>query len=62
MKKIIIMLLALLTTSLSACIPARCAPTRSLSQKKTETNMKQKVLVVYFSATGTTMTMCANNQ
>ena len=43
MKKIIIMLLALLTISLSAC-----------SQKKTETNMKQKVLVVYFSATGTT--------
>lgn len=37
MKKIIIMLLALLTISLSAC-----------SQKKTETNMKQKVLVVYF--------------
>ena len=43
MKKIIIMLLALLTISLSAC-----------SQKKIETNMKQKVLVVYFSATGTT--------
>ncbi|MBQ6768723.1 MAG: NAD(P)H-dependent oxidoreductase [Prevotella sp.] len=43
MKKIIIMLLALLTISLSAC-----------SQKKTETNMKQKVLVVYFSATGRT--------
>ena len=43
MKKIIIMLLALLTISLSAC-----------SQKETETNMKQKVLVVYFSATGTT--------
>lgn len=43
MKKIIIMLLALLTISLSAC-----------SQKKTETNKKQKVLVVYFSATGTT--------
>ncbi len=43
MKIIIIMLLALLTISLSAC-----------SQKKTETNMKQKVLVVYFSATGTT--------
>ena len=37
------MLTALLTISLSAC-----------SQKKTETNMKQKVLVAYFSASGTT--------
>ena len=43
MKKIIMMLSALLTISLSAC-----------SQKKTETRMEQKVLVAYFSATGTT--------
>ena len=43
MKKLVIMLTALLTISLSAC-----------SQKKTETNMKQKVLVAYFSASGTT--------
>ena len=37
MKRIFVMLTALLAVSLSACIPARCAPTRSLSQKKTET-------------------------
>lgn len=37
------MLTALLTISLSAC-----------SQKKTETEMKQNVLVAYFSASGTT--------
>ena len=37
------MLTALLAVSLSAC-----------SQKKTETKMDQKVLVAYFSATGTT--------
>lgn len=43
MKKIIMMLSALLAISLSAC-----------SQKKTETKMEQKVLVAYFSATGTT--------
>ena len=43
MKKIIMMLTALLVVSLSAC-----------SQKKTETKMEQKVLVAYFSATGTT--------
>lgn len=43
MKKLVIMLTALLTISLSAC-----------SQKKTETNMKHKVLVAYFSASGTT--------
>ncbi len=43
MKKIIMMLTALLAISLSAC-----------SQKKTETKMEQKVLVAYFSATGTT--------
>ena len=43
MKKIIMMLTALLAISLSAC-----------SQKKTETSMKQKVLVAYFSASGTT--------
>lgn len=43
MKKIIMMLTALLVVSLSAC-----------SQKKTETRMEQKVLVAYFSATGTT--------
>ena len=43
MKKIIMMLSALLTISLSAC-----------SQKKTETKMEQKVLVAYFSTTGTT--------
>lgn len=54
MKKIFVMLTALLAVSLSACIPARCAPTRSLSQKKTETTMEQKVLVAYFSASGTT--------
>ncbi len=43
MKKIVFMLTALLTISLSAC-----------SQKKADTKMKQKVLVAYFSATGTT--------
>ena len=43
MKKIIMMLTALLAISLSAC-----------SQKKTETSMEQKVLVAYFSASGTT--------
>ena len=43
MKKIIMMLTALLVVSLSAC-----------SQKKTETRMEQKELVAYFSATGTT--------
>ena len=43
MKKIVLMLTALLTISLSAC-----------SQKKADTKMKQKVLVAYFSATGTT--------
>ncbi len=43
MKKIIMMLTALLAISLSAC-----------SQKKTETSMDQKVLVAYFSASGTT--------
>ena len=43
MKKIIMMLTALLAISLSAC-----------SQKKTETSMKQKVLVAYFSASGVT--------
>ena len=43
MKKIVLMLTALLTISLSAC-----------SQKKTETTMEQKVLVAYFSASGTT--------
>ena len=43
MKKIIMMLTALLVVSLSAC-----------SQKKTETKMEQKALVAYFSATGTT--------
>ena len=54
MKKLVLMFTALLTISLSACLPALCAPTRSLSQKKTDTNMKQKVLVAYFSASGTT--------
>ncbi len=43
MKKLVLMLMALLTISLSAC-----------SQKKTDTNMKQKVLVSYFSASGVT--------
>ena len=43
MKKLFLMLTALLTISLSAC-----------SQKKTDTNMKQKVLVAYFSASGVT--------
>ena len=43
MKKIVLIRAALLTISLSAC-----------SQKKAETNMKQKVLVAYFSASGTT--------
>ena len=54
MKKIVLMMTALLAVSLSACIPALCAPTRSLSQKKTETTMEQKALVAYFSASGTT--------
>ena len=44
MKKIIMMLSALLAISLSACS----------QKKKTETKMEQKVLVAYFSATGTT--------
>ena len=43
MKKIIMMLTALLAISMSAC-----------SQKKTETSVKQKVLVAYFSASGVT--------
>ena len=43
MRKLVLMLTALLTISLSAC-----------SQKKTDTNMKQKVLVAYFSASGVT--------
>ena len=43
MKKFVMMLTALLAISLSAC-----------SQKKTETKMEKKVLVVYFSASGTT--------
>lgn len=43
MKKLVLMLTALLTISLSAC-----------SQKKTDTDMKQKVLVAYFSASGVT--------
>ena len=43
MKKIVLMMTALLAISLSAC-----------SQKKTETSMEQKVLVAYFSASGTT--------
>ena len=45
MKKLVLMLTALLTISLCAC-----------SQKKTDTNMnmKQKVLVAYFSASGVT--------
>lgn len=43
MKKLILILTALMTISLSAC-----------SQKKTNQNMKQKVLVAYFSASGTT--------
>ncbi len=43
MKKLLIMLTALLSISISAC-----------SQKKTDTNMKQKVLVAYFSASGVT--------
>lgn len=51
MKKIIMMLTALLFVSLSAC-----------SQKKTETKMEQKVLVAYFSATGTTKTAARQMQ
>ena len=43
MKKLVLILTALLTISLSAC-----------SQKKADTYMKQKVLVAYFSASGTT--------
>ena len=43
MKKIMMMLAALLAVSLTAC-----------SQKQTETMKEQKVLVAYFSATGTT--------
>ena len=43
MKKIVMMFTALLAISLSAC-----------SQKETETSMKQKILVAYFSASGTT--------
>lgn len=54
MKKLIMMLSALLMISLIACIPALCASTSSLSQKKTDTKMKQKVLVAYFSASGVT--------
>ena len=56
MKKIIMMLAALLTMSLSACIPAQSAPTRSLSQgnKAKESKEMKKVLVAYFSASGVT--------
>ena len=43
MKKIVLMMTALLAINLSACV-----------QKKTETSMEQKVLVAYFSASGTT--------
>lgn len=43
MNKIVISLMVLLAVSLSAC-----------AQKKTETKMEQKVLVAYFSASGTT--------
>ena len=43
MKKLALILTALLTISLSAC-----------SQKKTDTNIKQKVPDAYFSASGTT--------
>ncbi len=43
MKKLVLILTALMTISLSAC-----------SQKKTNQNMKQKVLVAYFSASGIT--------
>ena len=43
MKKLVLILTALMTISLSAC-----------SQKKTNQNMKQKVLVAYFSASGVT--------
>jgi flavodoxin len=53
MKKIVMMMVALLTMSLSACIPALSAPTRSLSQKK-ESKEMNKVLVAYFSASGVT--------
>ena len=43
MKKIVLMMTALLAINLSACV-----------QKKTKTSMEQKVLVAYFSASGTT--------
>ena len=43
MNKIVISLMVLLAVSISAC-----------AQNKTETKMEQKVLVAYFSASGTT--------
>jgi flavodoxin len=56
MKKIATMMAALLAICLSACIPALCSPTRSLSQanKQKETKEMKKTLVAYFSASGVT--------
>lgn len=53
MKRIVIMMTALLAISLSACIPALCTPTRSQANK-TKENKEMKTLVAYFSASGVT--------
>ena len=53
MKRIVIMMAALLAISLSACIPALCTPTRSQANK-TKENKEMKTLVAYFSASGVT--------
>ena len=48
MKKIMMMLTALLTISLSACIPALCTPTRSLSQSKSSKKATIGAFRAYF--------------
>ena len=53
MKRIVIMMTALLAISLSVCIPALCTPTRSQANK-TKENKEMKTLVAYFSASGVT--------
>ena len=54
MRKIMVMLTALITIGLSACIPALRTPTRSLAQSNQKENKEMKVLVAYFSASGVT--------
>ena len=49
-----VMLTALITIGLSACIPALRTPPRSLAQSNQKENKEMKVLVAYFSASGVT--------